>query len=82
MTLGFRAEDAEISGQKAEIQAPVYTIELTGEATMVSIRAGQSLVSVKASKSFQAEIGEGVSISVPRDKCHLFDTATGIRVGP
>ena len=82
VTLGFRAEDAEISGQKAEIQAPIYTIELTGEATMVSIRAGQSLVSVKASKSFRAEIGDGVSISVPRDKCHLFDTATGIRVGP
>ena len=83
VTLGFRAEDVEIgnAGAAAQIQAPIYTIELTGDATMVSIRTGGAFVTVKASKTFSAEIGDGVSICVPTAKCHLFDAATGIRVG-
>ena len=83
VTLGFRAEDVEIGNADAavQIQAPIYTIELTGDATMVSIRTGGAFVTVKASKTFSAEIGDGVSICVPTAKCHLFDAATGIRVG-
>ena len=48
---------------------------------MVSIRINGALVSVKADKNFRAEIDDTVSIRVPMDHCHLFDTATGERVG-
>ena len=80
VTLGFRAEDAAVSGERAEITAPVYTMELLGDATMITVRAGGTLVSVKARKEYRAEIGEVVSISVPPGSCHLFDRDTGVRL--
>ena len=75
--LGFRAEDAAISADPAEINAPVFTMELLGEATMLTMRVGSTLVSVKAAKDYRAEIGDQVSVSVPARACHLFDKETG-----
>ena len=80
ITLGFRAEDASIAG-KGEIDAPVYAMELLGDATMVTVRAGSGMVAVKAAKDYRANIGEQVSISIPQAACHLFDSATGARIG-
>ncbi|MEM0900010.1 MAG: ABC transporter ATP-binding protein [Pseudomonadota bacterium] len=79
-TLGFRAEDAVVGDPKGQIKAPIYTLELLGDATMVSVRIGGVLVSGKADKTFRAEIGEEVSIRVPSEHCHLFDAADGSRL--
>ncbi len=81
VTLGFRAEDAEVVGEGGQINARLYALELLGDATMVAVRIGGALVSVKADKSFRAEIGEPISIRVHQDHCHLFDTETGARLG-
>ena len=78
---GFRAEDAKVSQDGGEITAPVYTMELLGDATMLTIRAGGALVSVKAAKDHRAEIGETVSVSAPAGICHLFDSRTGAALG-
>ena len=80
VTLGFRAEDASIAA-KGEISAPVYAMELLGDATMVTARAGTGMVAVKAAKDYRAKIGEQVSISIPKTACHLFDSASGARIG-
>jgi len=80
ITLGFRAEDASVVESGGQINGPIYTLELLGDATMVSVRIGGSLVQVKADKNFCAEIDDAVSISVPTDQCHLFDGATGARI--
>jgi multiple sugar transport system ATP-binding protein len=80
VTLGFRAEDAALAEGEGQITAPIYTIELLGDATMLTVRAGGELVSVKAHKDFRAEIGETVSFTVPVAICHLFDTASGARI--
>ncbi|NRB04292.1 MAG: sn-glycerol-3-phosphate ABC transporter ATP-binding protein UgpC [Rhodobacteraceae bacterium] len=80
-TLGFRAEDAEVVASDGQINAPIYTMELLGDATMVSVRIGGELVAVKADKSFRAEIGDPVSISVRSEHCHLFDKSNGERIG-
>ncbi len=81
VTLGFRAEDATVAQQPAELNAPVFTMELLGEATMLTVRAGGSLASVKAAKDYRAEIGDQVSISAPAASCHLFDKETGDAIG-
>jgi len=83
VTLGFRAEDATVGGVGAEdaLGGPIYTLELLGDATMVALRIGGALVSAKTDKSYRAEIGDPVSIHIAPDHCHLFDTATGARVG-
>ena len=79
--LGFRAEDAEVVESGGQINSPIYTMELLGDATMVSVRIGGALVSVKADKNYRAEIGDMVSIKILEEHCHLFDSATGTRIG-
>jgi multiple sugar transport system ATP-binding protein len=81
VTLGFRAEDAKVVESGGQINAPIYTMELLGDATMVSVRIGGALVSVKADKNYRAAIDETVSIEVPMEHCHLFDAETGARIG-
>ena len=80
ITLGFRAEDAAVSPSFGSINATVYTMELLGDATMIAVKAGGALVSVKANKDYRAKIGDQVSISVPQEICHLFDPSTGARI--
>ena len=80
MTLGFRAEDAAVVSAGGEIAAPVYTLELLGDAAMVTVRIGASLVSVKTDKAFRTEIGQPIRIHVPTGICHLFDATTGARI--
>ena len=80
VTLGFRAEDAEVGHPEGQINAPIYTLELLGEATMVSVRIGGVLISGKADKSFRAEIDDTISIRVPPEHCHLFGTSDGNRI--
>ncbi|GGX51977.1 ABC transporter ATP-binding protein [Tateyamaria omphalii] len=79
-TLGFRAEDAALAESDGQITAPIYTIELLGDATMLTVRAGGQLVSIKAHKEFRAEIGDTVSFSVPAGICHAFDSSSGERL--
>lgn len=80
--LGFRAEDSKVmeSHDQAEITAPIYSVELLGDATMVTVRAGGTLVVVKTSKHFRADIGKQVSFRIKPEICHLFDAATGRRM--
>ncbi|MBO6755637.1 MAG: ABC transporter ATP-binding protein [Roseibium sp.] len=82
VTLGFRAEDAAVAADArgAEISAPVYTMELLGDATMITVKAGGALVSVKASKDYRIEIDAKVGLLVPATICHLFDHGTGARI--
>ncbi len=80
VTLGFRAEDAEVVESGGQITAPIYSLELLGDATMVTVRVNGVLVSVRADKTYRAEIGDPVSISIPNDICHLFDGQTGRRI--
>ena len=81
VTLGFRAEDTSLATAGGQIAAPVYSIELLGEASMISYRIGGALVSVKAAKDYRANIGDVVQASVPAAICHLFDTTSGNRLG-
>ena len=82
VTLGFRAEDAQIAQEgSGQIRAPIFSIELLGDATMVTIRINEALVSVKADKGFRATIHDEVSIEVRTKICHLFDHQTGARIG-
>ncbi|MBK8084128.1 MAG: sn-glycerol-3-phosphate ABC transporter ATP-binding protein UgpC [Devosia sp.] len=81
VTLGFRAEDATVVGEGGQARAPIYTVELLGEATMLSMRVGGELVSIKTGKDYRAEIGEVARIGIGAAACHLFDRTTGKRFG-
>ena len=80
VTLGFRAEDVRVSDSPAQLTAPVYSMELLGDATLVSVRIGPALVSVRAPKDFRIDIGAPLHVAIPTDKTHLFDAKTGQRL--
>src|SRR4051812_24845905 len=82
VTLGFRAEDATLATTGGQIGAGIYSVELLGEATMISMRVGGELVSVKTTKDYRAEIGDAVRVNITPAACHLFDKATGARMEP
>ncbi|MEL6585363.1 MAG: ABC transporter ATP-binding protein [Pseudomonadota bacterium] len=78
---GFRAEDAAVAPDgTGQVNAPVYSMELLGDSTMVTVRAGGALVAVKAAKDYRTSIKAPFSAQVPAEICHLFDTKTGERV--
>lgn len=80
ITLGFRAEDASLATDSGELTSSIYTFELLGDASMVTAHAGDKMVSVKADKEFDAEIGDAVRAHIPAAICHLFDTESGLRI--
>ena len=80
VTLGFRAEDAQLAEKAAEMKAAIYTIELLGDATMLTFKTDSAMIAIKAHKDFRADIGQTISISVPVEICHLFDSQTGERI--
>ncbi|MGP1356025.1 MAG: ABC transporter ATP-binding protein, partial [Roseicyclus sp.] len=60
--------------------APIYTLQLLADATMLTVRCGRALVSVNAPKEFRAEIGDPFAAAVPARICHIFDAGTGQRI--
>jgi multiple sugar transport system ATP-binding protein len=78
-TLGFRAEDAEVAAD-GQIAAPVYSVEMLGDSTQVTLRIGATLVAAKAPKQFRARIGDPIAMRVRPETCHLFDPRTGKRM--
>lgn len=80
VTLGYRAEDASITDNNGSINAPVYSMELLGDATMVTVRINGVLLSVKAGKEYRANIGDDVHYAITPEMCHLFDTKSGERI--
>ncbi|MGR3485241.1 MAG: ABC transporter ATP-binding protein [Paracoccaceae bacterium] len=80
VTLGFRAEDATVDPEGGAIRGPLYSVEPLGSATQLSWRLGEALVSIKAPKGMQPEIGTVMGGTLPASVCHLFDSRTGERM--
>ncbi len=79
--LGVRAEDLVLTTpDAAAIQGPVFTVELTGEATLVTLKLGHQFITAKADKSHRATMGERAGFNVSAERCYLFDGDTELRL--
>ncbi|WP_320188395.1 ABC transporter ATP-binding protein (plasmid) [Agrobacterium rosae] len=79
ITLGVRPEHFRLDAQG--LPAEIVTVEPTGAETHVMMRfAGQEVVGVFRERIDVAP-GHTISVSLDMDKLHLFDTATGKRIG-
>ena len=79
--LGFRAEDATISKSfKGNIKGPIFSVELLGDAIMVTLKIDESFISVKVNNDFEASIGDEVNISILSSKCQIFDFENGFNL--
>ncbi|MGY3569834.1 ABC transporter ATP-binding protein [Vibrio paucivorans] len=78
--LGAAARKLQQSEAQIAVSAPVYSMELLGDATMVSVKAGGALFAAKADKHFRIEIDQPISFKLETSHCHLFDKKTGQRI--
>ena len=81
--LGIRPEDASVlppGSRQANVTAPIYSVELTGESTFVTVRAGGALLVVRADKNFVGDFDEIVNIGIAPERAFLFDRRSRNRV--
>ena len=81
--LGVRPEDTHVvaaSEAGTSMVAPIYSSELTGESTLVSVQAGDKLFTIRADKNFVGEIDQKIGVKVATDRVFLFDGESRNRV--
>jgi multiple sugar transport system ATP-binding protein len=79
--LGVRPEDMKIEENgESHIEAVIYSVELTGDQTIVTVKLGESDITVREDKEFEAVIDQTVKIKVDESKVFLFDAKTGDRI--
>lgn len=79
--LAIRPEHMRLtSAEEADIRGEVYVTEPSGREQIVAVRSGAQTLSVIAPADVRAEIGQAIGIALDRDRLHLFDTETGVRL--
>lgn len=81
VVLGVRPEDLTLAeGASLGIEGSVFSVELTGEATQVTIRAGKNLVVARTPKNFRIAIDSPLTLSAKAAHCFLFDASSTQRI--
>jgi multiple sugar transport system ATP-binding protein len=81
VTLGIRPEDLGVAkAGKGHISTKVYSVEPTGDQTLLAVEVGGKLVVSRADRAFRQAIDTPVSLSVDVDRAYLFDGETGQRI--
>ena len=79
--LGIRAEDITITDpSRAALVGSVYSVEPTGEATLIVVQHEDTRLVVKADKAIRPEINTQIGLTLNDNGMRFFDTATGQRV--
>jgi len=81
VTLGVRPEDLTVAGQQdGQLGGEVFSVELTGDSSLLSVRLPDTLVMARVDKDFTADIGAKVWLKANSAHCYLFDTRTEARI--
>ena len=81
IVLGVRAEDMTVvAPDAAQIVGNVFSFELLGDATTVTLKLDDQFITAKSGKSFRANMGERSGFAVKTERCYLFDGKTQNRM--
>ena len=79
--LGIRPEDMQIVNHgDGQIEAVIYSVELTGDQTIVTAKLGESDLTVREDKDYEGTIDQAVNIKLEKSKVFLFDADSGERI--
>ena len=79
--LGVRPEDMKIvENREGQIEAILYSVELTGDQTIVTAKLGEIDLTVREDKDYGGAIDQAVQIKVDESKVFLFEAASGDRI--
>lgn len=81
VTLGVRPEDVELTDSDTpHLRAEVYSVEMTGECTLVTVKVDDNYVICRASKYCELEIGQTVGFNFNTEHTYLFDSMSEQRI--
>jgi multiple sugar transport system ATP-binding protein len=81
VVLGIRPEDISITtGKACNLASTLYSLEPTGDLTLVTAWAGEQLVVAKGSRTFRQAIDTPIKFSFLADRVFLFDGVSGARI--
>jgi len=81
VTLGFRPEDCTVVEQgQGQLDARVYTLEMTGDQSLVTFRSHDKSLVVKMPKDFEASPDSTAGIAFDPTQACFFQTNTGQRL--
>jgi multiple sugar transport system ATP-binding protein len=76
VTLGFRPEHIELA-DGGGFAGEIYVVEPLGNETLVTVRAGDALINVRAPADFARPVGERVGLRPLTQQVHVFDRESG-----
>jgi len=78
---GVRPEDCSVTApDKGTISGQIFTTELIGDHTLVTVNWGEDQIVVKAHKDFDGKQGDAVGVLLPPDNLYIFDETSGERI--
>ncbi len=79
---GVRPEDCHVTDPaNGKIVGEVYATELMGDHALVTCRIDAATITVKTEKTFDRGDGEAIGVDFAETAVHLFDKASGDRIG-
>ena len=81
VVLGIRPEDLSlVEPAGADAVLPVYSFELTGDATLATVALGDARICARGPRQLRLTFGDSVGLRFDRAQCHLFDAASTQRI--
>jgi len=78
---GVRPEDCSVtSPSNGTLSGEIYTTELIGDHTLVTVNLGSDQIVVKAHKDFDGKQGDSVGVTLPPENLFVFDESNGERI--
>ena len=79
--MGIRPEDCSVAPpSEGTLTGTIYTNELIGDHTLVTVNWGDDQISVKAPKDFTGMQGDDIGLVIPSDRLFVFEQSTGTRI--
>jgi multiple sugar transport system ATP-binding protein len=79
--LGIRPEECTlVPAADSEFKGRIYSVELIGDHSLVTLSLGEQQVVVKVSNMFAGEIGTEVGLRMNRERVYFFDQGSGERI--
>ena len=81
VVLGIRPEDMAVRAAKGgNLVSTLYSLEPTGDMTLVTAWAGEQLVVAKGARTFRQSLDTPIAFTFLKDRIYLFDGESGDRV--
>ena len=79
--LGFRPEDCSVTTLgKGDIMGVIFTNELIGDHTLITVKSNKDMFTVKAAKEYRGKTGDKIGISLTKTGLYMFNAIDGERV--